>query len=96
TIRGNEADINLNIDRPYPPVLRRTDYPESPRGIKALERHIQELMQLGLLRKVGYNEDVEFTTPAIISWHNDKSRMAGDFEELNAYTVTDRYTIPSI
>ncbi|MBW0498417.1 hypothetical protein O181_038132 [Austropuccinia psidii MF-1] len=96
TIRGHEADINLNIERPYPPVLRRTDYPESPRASEALERHIQELMQLVLLRKVGYNEEVEVTTSAIIPWHNDKSRMVEDFEELNTYTVTDRYTIPSI
>ncbi|MBW0588815.1 hypothetical protein O181_128530 [Austropuccinia psidii MF-1] len=35
-IRGNEVDITLNIDRPYPPVLRRPAYPESPRAREAL------------------------------------------------------------
>ena len=31
-IKGNEVDITLNIDRPYPPVLRRPAYPASPRS----------------------------------------------------------------
>ncbi|MBW0591555.1 hypothetical protein O181_131270 [Austropuccinia psidii MF-1] len=71
-IRGHEVDITLNIDRPYPPVLRRPAYPASPRAREALEKHIQELIQLGVLRKVGHNEEVEVTTPVIIAWHNDK------------------------
>ncbi|MBW0533660.1 hypothetical protein O181_073375 [Austropuccinia psidii MF-1] len=58
TISGHEVDITLNIDRPYPPVLRRPDYPASPRAREALEKHIQELIQLGVLRKVGHNEEV--------------------------------------
>ncbi|MBW0548428.1 hypothetical protein O181_088143 [Austropuccinia psidii MF-1] len=72
-IRGHEVDITLNIDRPYPPVLRRQAYPAIPRAREALEKHIQELIQLGVLRKVGHNKEVEVTTPVIISWHNDKS-----------------------
>ncbi|MBW0568782.1 hypothetical protein O181_108497 [Austropuccinia psidii MF-1] len=95
-IKGNEVDITLNIDRPYPPVLRRPAYPASPRAREALEKHIQELIQLGVLRKVGHNEEVEVTTPVIIAWHNDKSRMVGDFRALNTYTVPDMYPIPRI
>ncbi|MBW0524458.1 hypothetical protein O181_064173 [Austropuccinia psidii MF-1] len=71
-IKGNEVDITLNIDRPYPPVLRRPAYPASPRAREALEEHIQELIQLCVPRKVGHNEEVEVTTPVIIAWHNDK------------------------
>ncbi|MBW0573262.1 hypothetical protein O181_112977 [Austropuccinia psidii MF-1] len=96
TIKGNEFDITLNIDRPYPPVLRRPAHPTSPRAREALEKHIQELIQLGVLRKVGHNEEVEVTTPVIIAWHNDKARMVGDFRALNTYKVPDRYTIPRI
>ncbi|MBW0559894.1 hypothetical protein O181_099609 [Austropuccinia psidii MF-1] len=51
TIKGHEVDITLNIDRPYPPVLRRPAYPASPRAREALEKHIQEFTQLGVLRK---------------------------------------------
>ncbi|MBW0567937.1 hypothetical protein O181_107652 [Austropuccinia psidii MF-1] len=61
-IRGHEVDITLNIDRPYPSVLKRPAYPASTRAREALEKHIQELIQLGVLRKVGHNEDVEVTT----------------------------------
>ncbi|MBW0531329.1 hypothetical protein O181_071044 [Austropuccinia psidii MF-1] len=95
-IRGHEVDITLNIDRPYPPVLRRPAYPSSPGAREALEKHIQALIQLGVLRKVGHNEELEVTTPVIIAWHNDKSRMFEDFRALNTYTVPDRYPIPII
>ncbi|MBW0505905.1 hypothetical protein O181_045620 [Austropuccinia psidii MF-1] len=95
-IKGHELDIPLNIDRPYPPLLRRPAYPARPRAREALEKHIQELIQLGVLRKVGRNENFEVTTPVISAWHNDKSRMVEDFRALNTYTVPDRYPIPRI
>ncbi|MBW0522667.1 hypothetical protein O181_062382 [Austropuccinia psidii MF-1] len=71
-IKGHEVDITLNIDRPYPPILRRPAYQASPRAREALEKHIQDLIKLGVLRKVGHNEEVEVTTPVIISLNNDK------------------------
>ncbi|MBW0461840.1 hypothetical protein O181_001555 [Austropuccinia psidii MF-1] len=37
-IKGHEAYITLNIDRPYPPVLRRPAYPASTRAREALEK----------------------------------------------------------
>ncbi|MBW0591490.1 hypothetical protein O181_131205, partial [Austropuccinia psidii MF-1] len=49
--KGHEVDITLNIDRPYPPVLRRPAYPASPGAREALEKYIQELIQLGVLRE---------------------------------------------
>ncbi|MBW0545208.1 hypothetical protein O181_084923 [Austropuccinia psidii MF-1] len=95
-IIGHEVDIILNVEKPYPPLLRRPAYPASPRAREALEVHIKELMDLGVLRKVGHNEQVEFTTPVIITCHNGKSRMVGDLRALNTYTIPDRYPIPRI
>ncbi|MBW0574276.1 hypothetical protein O181_113991 [Austropuccinia psidii MF-1] len=95
-IIGHEVDIILNVESSYPPLLRRPSYSASPRAREALEVHIKELMDLGVLRKVGYNEQVEVTTPVIITWHNGKSRMVGGFRALNTYTIPDRYPIPRI
>ncbi|MBW0509528.1 hypothetical protein O181_049243 [Austropuccinia psidii MF-1] len=95
-IKWHEVDITLNIDRPYPPEIKRPVYPANPRAREALEKPIQELIQLGVLRKVGHNEEVEVTTPVIISGNNDKSRMVGDLRALNTYTVPYRYPIPRI
>ncbi|MBW0562451.1 hypothetical protein O181_102166 [Austropuccinia psidii MF-1] len=95
-IIGHEADIILNVEKPYPPLLRRPAYPASLRAREALEVHVKELMDLGVLRKAGHNEQVEVTTTVIMAWHNGKLRMVGDFRALNIYTLLDRYTTPRI
>ncbi|MBW0564014.1 hypothetical protein O181_103729 [Austropuccinia psidii MF-1] len=95
-IIGHGFDIILNIDRPYPPLLRRPAYPESPKSREALETCIKELLALGVIRKVGHNEEVEINKPVIVAWHNGKSRMVGELRALNTYTVPDRYPIPKI
>ncbi|MBW0468346.1 hypothetical protein O181_008061 [Austropuccinia psidii MF-1] len=96
SIIGHEVDITLNVEKPYPPLLRRQAYPDSPRAREALEVHIKELMDLGVLRKGGNNEQVKVTTPVIITCHNGESRMVGDFRAPNTYTIPDRYPIPMI
>ncbi|MBW0582633.1 hypothetical protein O181_122348 [Austropuccinia psidii MF-1] len=93
-IIGHEVDIILNIERSYPPLLKRPAYPASPKSREALEIHIKELLDLGVIRKLGHNEEVEIPTPVIVAWHNRKSRMVGYFRALNTYTVPDRYPIP--
>ncbi|MBW0517997.1 hypothetical protein O181_057712 [Austropuccinia psidii MF-1] len=60
SIFGHEVDIILNVEKPYPPLLRRPVYPASPRVREALEVHIKELMYLGVLRKVECNEQLYF------------------------------------
>ncbi|MBW0565348.1 hypothetical protein O181_105063 [Austropuccinia psidii MF-1] len=42
TIIGHEVDIVLNVEKPYPPLLRRPAYPDSPRAREALQVHIKE------------------------------------------------------
>ncbi|MBW0559854.1 hypothetical protein O181_099569 [Austropuccinia psidii MF-1] len=95
-IIGHKVDIILNIERPYPPLLRRPAYPASPKSREALGIYIKELLHLGVIRKVGHNEEAETTTPVKVAWHNGKSKMFGDFRALNTYTVPDRYPIPKI
>ncbi|MBW0528319.1 hypothetical protein O181_068034 [Austropuccinia psidii MF-1] len=92
----HEVDIIINLEKLYTPMLGRPAYPDSPRAREALEVHIEELMDLGVLRKVRHNEQVEVTKPVIIKWHNGKSRILGYFRALNTYTIPDRYPIPRI
>ncbi|MBW0526734.1 hypothetical protein O181_066449 [Austropuccinia psidii MF-1] len=95
-IIGQGVDIILNIKRPYPPLFRGPAYPESPKPREAVENHIKELLDLGVIRKVGHNEEVEITTLVIVAWHNGKSRIVGVFRALNTYTVLDSYPISKI
>ncbi|MBW0575027.1 hypothetical protein O181_114742 [Austropuccinia psidii MF-1] len=51
---------------------------------------------MDFIRKMGRNKLVEITTPVLITWHDGKSRLCGDFRALNNYTKADRYPIPRI
>ncbi|MBW0497208.1 hypothetical protein O181_036923 [Austropuccinia psidii MF-1] len=93
-IIGHEVNIILNMEKSYPPLLRRPAYPASPKAREALEAHIKELMDLGVLRKVGHDEQVEVTTPAMIAYHNVKLRMVGYFRAIDTYTIPDKYPKP--
>ncbi|MBW0574074.1 hypothetical protein O181_113789 [Austropuccinia psidii MF-1] len=77
-------------------MLRRPPYPESLQTRKEIEKHINELLEVDVIRKIGHNEIVKITTPVLITWHDGKSRLCGDFTALNNYTKADRYTIPRI
>ncbi|MBW0522241.1 hypothetical protein O181_061956 [Austropuccinia psidii MF-1] len=93
---GHEVDIILNVEKPYPPLLRGLAYPASPRAIEALEVHIEEFIDLGVLQKVVHNEQVEATIHVIMTCYNEKSRMVGVFRALNTYNIPYRYPIPRI
>ncbi|MBW0539323.1 hypothetical protein O181_079038 [Austropuccinia psidii MF-1] len=77
-------------------MLRRPRYPESLETRKEIEKHINELSDLQVIRKIGHNEIVEITTPVLITWNDGKSRLCGDFRALINYTKADRYPIPRI
>ncbi|MBW0492442.1 hypothetical protein O181_032157 [Austropuccinia psidii MF-1] len=95
-IRVHDIELYLDVERPYPPMLRRPPYPESLETRKKIEKHINELLDMDFIRKIGYNEVVEITNPVLITWHDGKSRLCGDFRALNNYTKADRYPIPRI
>ncbi|MBW0545664.1 hypothetical protein O181_085379 [Austropuccinia psidii MF-1] len=95
-IKGHDIELYLGVERPYPPMLRRPPYPESLETKKEIEKHINELLDIDVIRKIGHNEIVEITTPVLITWHDGKYRLCGDFRALNNYTKADRYPIPRI
>ncbi|MBW0468357.1 hypothetical protein O181_008072 [Austropuccinia psidii MF-1] len=95
-IRGHDIELYLDVERLYPPILGRPPYPESLETRKEIEKHINELLDIDFIRKIGHNEIVEITTPVLITWHDGKSRLCGDFRALNNYTKADRYPIPRI
>ncbi|MBW0541498.1 hypothetical protein O181_081213, partial [Austropuccinia psidii MF-1] len=95
-IRGHDIELYLNVERSYPPILRRPPYPESLETRKEIEKNINELLDVDFIRKIGHNEMVEITTTVLITWHDGKSRLCGDFTALNNYTKADRYPIPRI
>ncbi|MBW0467389.1 hypothetical protein O181_007104 [Austropuccinia psidii MF-1] len=95
-IRGHDIKLYLDVERPYPPMLRRPPYPASLETRKEIEKHINELLDMDVIRKIGHNEMVEVTTPVLITWHDGKSRLCGYFRALNNYTKSYRYPTPRI
>ncbi|MBW0463865.1 hypothetical protein O181_003580 [Austropuccinia psidii MF-1] len=57
-IRGHDIELYLYVKRPYPTMLRRPPYPESLETRKEIEKHINELLDMDLIRKIGNNEIV--------------------------------------
>ncbi|MBW0557557.1 hypothetical protein O181_097272 [Austropuccinia psidii MF-1] len=95
-IIGHDIESDLDVERPYPPMVRRPPYPESLETRKEIENHANELLEIDLIRKIGHNDIVKITTPVLITWNDGKSRLCGGFRALNNYTKADRYPIPRI
>ncbi|MBW0512817.1 hypothetical protein O181_052532 [Austropuccinia psidii MF-1] len=92
-IRGHDIELYLDVDRPYPPILRTHPYPASLETREEIEKHINELLDMDFIRMIGHNEIVEITTPVLITWHDGRSRLCGDLRALNNYTKADGYLI---
>ncbi|MBW0486800.1 hypothetical protein O181_026515 [Austropuccinia psidii MF-1] len=57
-IRGHDIELYLDVQRPYPPMLRRPPYQENLETRKEIEKHINELLDMDVIRKIGHNEIV--------------------------------------
>ncbi|MBW0466614.1 hypothetical protein O181_006329 [Austropuccinia psidii MF-1] len=77
-------------------MLRRPHYPASLETRMEIEKRINELLDIDVIRNIGHNVIVEITTPVLITWHYGESMMCGDFRALNNYTKDDRCPIPRI
>ncbi|MBW0511446.1 hypothetical protein O181_051161 [Austropuccinia psidii MF-1] len=64
--RGHDIELYLNVERAYPPMLRRPPYPKSLETRKEIENHVNELLDMDVIRKIGHNKIVEVTTPVLI------------------------------
>ncbi|MBW0475151.1 hypothetical protein O181_014866 [Austropuccinia psidii MF-1] len=95
-IRGDDIELYLHVERPYPPILRRPPFPEGLETRKEIEKHINELLDMDVIRSIGHNEIVEITTAVLITWHYGKYRLCVVFSALNNYTNSGRYPIPRI
>ncbi|MBW0547568.1 hypothetical protein O181_087283 [Austropuccinia psidii MF-1] len=51
-IRGHDIELYLDVERPYPPMLRRPPYPESLETGKEIEKHINELLDMDVIRNI--------------------------------------------
>ncbi|MBW0586714.1 hypothetical protein O181_126429 [Austropuccinia psidii MF-1] len=82
-IRVHDIKLYLELERPYPPMLRRPPQPAGLETRKEIEKNINELLDMDVIRKIGHNKIVEITTPFLITWHDSKSRFYGDFRVLD-------------
>ncbi|MBW0488169.1 hypothetical protein O181_027884 [Austropuccinia psidii MF-1] len=95
-IRGLNIKLCLDVESPYPPMLRRPSFPASLETKKEIEKYINELLDMDIIKKIGHNEIVEIITSVLINWHYRKSRLCAGFRALNNYTKADRCPIPRI
>ncbi|MBW0569228.1 hypothetical protein O181_108943 [Austropuccinia psidii MF-1] len=51
-VRGHDIELYLDVERPYPPMLRRPPYPASLETRKEIEKHINELLEMDVIRKI--------------------------------------------
>ncbi|MBW0485328.1 hypothetical protein O181_025043 [Austropuccinia psidii MF-1] len=95
-IRGYDIELYLNVERPYAHMLRRPPYPASLETRKEIKNHVNEILDMNVIRMIGDNEVVEIITPVLITWNDGNYRLCGDFRGLNNYPKADRYPIPRI
>ncbi|MBW0468040.1 hypothetical protein O181_007755 [Austropuccinia psidii MF-1] len=58
-IRGHDIELYVDVEIPYPPILRRPQYQESLETGKEIDKNINELLEMDVIRKIGHNEIAE-------------------------------------
>ncbi|MBW0524327.1 hypothetical protein O181_064042 [Austropuccinia psidii MF-1] len=54
-IRGHDIELYLDVERPYPPILRRSLYAESLETRKEIQKDVNKLLDMDVIRKIGDN-----------------------------------------
>ncbi|MBW0483837.1 hypothetical protein O181_023552 [Austropuccinia psidii MF-1] len=76
-IIGHDIDLYQDVERPSTAMLRRPPYAASMETRKEIEKHINELLKMDVIRNIGHNEIVKMNTPVLITWHDGNSRLCG-------------------
>ncbi|MBW0554916.1 hypothetical protein O181_094631 [Austropuccinia psidii MF-1] len=50
--RGHDIELYLDVERPFLPMLRRPPYPASLETRKEIEKHVNELLDMDVIRKI--------------------------------------------
>ncbi|MBW0465457.1 hypothetical protein O181_005172 [Austropuccinia psidii MF-1] len=66
-ISGHHVELHLDVEGPYPTRIRRPPYPEILETREEIEKHVNELLDMDVIRKIGHNEIVEITTAVLIT-----------------------------
>ncbi|MBW0526075.1 hypothetical protein O181_065790 [Austropuccinia psidii MF-1] len=66
-IKGHDIELYLDVEIPQPPMVRRPPYQESLETRKEIEKHINELLDMYVISRIGHNEIVEITTSVLIT-----------------------------
>ncbi|MBW0534304.1 hypothetical protein O181_074019 [Austropuccinia psidii MF-1] len=83
-IIGHDIKLYLDVERPYPAMLRRPPHPEGLETRKEIEKHINELLEMNIISNIRHNKIVEITTPVLITWNDGKYKLCLDFRALNS------------
>ncbi|MBW0496140.1 hypothetical protein O181_035855 [Austropuccinia psidii MF-1] len=51
-IGGHDIECYMDVERPYPPILRRPQYPAILETGKEIEKHFNELVEMDVIRKI--------------------------------------------
>lgn len=84
--------IEVDIPHPCPPRLKSAPYPASPKTKKDIEDIIENLLELGVIRR----SQSQYASPVVMVYREGKARLCVNYKALNDYTKPFRYPLPKI